>query len=271
MGVPPTTFAMQDGGADVGRLLVAPRRGERDLGPRDRRLLADLVVQAGPAIRASRLVAELTESRERLVAARESERRRLRRDLHDCLSPALSGIGLSADTASRLLPVTPGDARPLLARIARQARDSTAVIGRMLADLRPPELAEVGLIAALTERAVELARPGEFAVRVKSTAEWEALDPGLELVAYRVTVEAMANAARHSGGTVCDVMLDRPDHWLRIVVTDDGRGLTPNGSPGIGLTSMKERVEEAGGRLALTANGPGVTVTAQLPVSAAPA
>lgn len=134
----PRVVPIRDAGEDVGRLLAAPRPGERSLAERDARVLADLATLAAPAVRAARLVTELTASRERLVRARESERHRLRRDLHDSLSPALSGIGMSADTARKLLGSQPRIADGLLQRISAEARDTAEVVRRMLADLQPP-------------------------------------------------------------------------------------------------------------------------------------
>lgn len=146
----PCVVPIRDAGEDVGRLLAGARRGESSLAERAAHLLRDLATQAGPAVRSARLLTELSDSRERLVQARESERRRLRRDLHDGLSPALSGIGLTADTARRLLVSQPRLVDDLLARIAGEARDSADVVRRMLADLRPAALEDTGLVAALT-------------------------------------------------------------------------------------------------------------------------
>jgi signal transduction histidine kinase len=259
------TVPLIHAGEQVGRLLAQPRRGEATLTRADRPLLADLAAHAGPAVQAARLVDQLTESRERLVQAREAERGRLRRDLHDSLSPALAGIGLSADAASRVLGRDPEAAAALLARVVAEARASTETVRRLLADLRPPGLAELGLVAALEERARQLSRPGEFDIQLRIAESLAPLAPGVEVAAYRIAVEALTNAARHSGGRHCRLELTT-DQLLRLTVTDDGHGLhSPNGE-GVGIRTMRERARELGGRLTIeAADGQGLQVVAELP------
>jgi signal transduction histidine kinase len=231
----------------------------------DRQLLADLAAQAGPAVHAARLIDQLTESRERLVQAREAERGRLRRDLHDSLSPALAGIGLSADAAGRVLETDPEAAAALLARVVAEARASSETVRRLLADLRPPGLEELGLVAALEERARQLSRPGEFEVELRIADPLAPLAPGVEVAAYRIAVEALTNAARHSGGRRCWLELST-DQLLRLTVTDDGNGLSSQNGEGVGIHTMRERARELGGRLTIgRANGSGVRVVAELP------
>jgi signal transduction histidine kinase len=261
----PVTIPLIHGGEQVGRLLVQPRRGEATLTRADRQLLADLAAHAGPAVHAARLVDQLTESRERLVQVREAERGRLRRDLHDSLSPALAGIGLSADAAGRVLGTDPEAAAALLARVVAEARASTETVRRLLADLRPPGLAELGLVAALEDRARQLSRPGEFDIELRIADSLAPLAPGVEVAAYRIAVEALTNAARHSGGRRCCLKLST-DQLLRLTVTDDGHGLgSPNGD-GMGIRAMRERARELGGRLTIgPAAGSGVRVVAELP------
>jgi signal transduction histidine kinase len=261
----PVTIPLTHAGEQVGRLLVQPRRGEATLTRADRQLLADLAAHAGPAVHAARLVDQLTESRERLVQAREAERGRLRRDLHDSLSPALAGIGLSADAAGRVLGIDPEAAAALLARVVAEARASTETVRRLLADLRPPGLEELGLIAALEERARQLSRPGEFDIELSIADSLAPLAPGVEVAAYRIAVEALTNAARHSGGRRCRLELST-DQRLRLTVTDDGHGLgSPNGD-GMGIRAMRERARELGGQLTIgPAAGSGVRVVAELP------
>jgi two-component system, NarL family, sensor kinase len=261
----PVTIPLTHAGEQVGRLLVQPRRGEATLTRADRQLLADLAAQAGPAVHAARLVDQLTESRERLVQVREAERGRLRRDLHDSLSPALAGIGLSADAAGRVLGTDPEAAAALLARVVAEARASTETVRRLLADLRPPGLEELGLVAALEERARQLSRPGEFDIELRIADSLAPLAPGVEVAAYRIAVEALTNAARHSGGRRCCLELST-DQRLRLTVTDDGHGLSSPNGEGVGIRTMRERARELGGRLTIeAADGAGLRVVAELP------
>jgi two-component system, NarL family, sensor kinase len=261
----PVTMPLTHAGEQVGRLLVQPRRGEATLTRADRQLLADLATHAGPAVHAARLVDQLTESRERLVQVREAERGRLRRDLHDSLSPALAGIGLSADAAGRVLGTDPEAAAALLARVVAKARASTETVRRLLADLRPPGLEELGLIAALEERARQLSRPGEFDIQLRIADSLAPLASGVEVATYRIAVEALTNAARHSGGRRCCLELST-DQRLRLTVTDDGHGLGSSNGDGMGIRAMRERARELGGRLTIgPAAGSGVRVVAELP------
>jgi two-component system, NarL family, sensor kinase len=146
-----------------------------------------------------------------------------------------------------------------------EARASTETVRRLLADLRPPGLEELGLVAALEERARQLSRPGEFDIHLRIADPLAPLAPGVEVAAYRIAVEALTNAARHSGGRRCCLELTT-DQLLRLTVADDGHGLhSPNGE-GVGIRTMRERARELGGRLTIqAADGSGVQVVAELP------
>lgn len=111
-----------------------------------------------------------------------------------------------------------------------------------------------------------MSRPEEFDVRVRACDGVDGLRGAVQVAADRIVVEAMADAARHSGGTTCEVSLERVDGHLRITVRDDGRSPLEGVLPGVGLGSMHERAEEVGGRLVLDRDGHGLTVTADLPV-----
>ena len=142
---------------------------------------------------------------------------------------------------------------------------STETVRRLLADLRPPGLEELGLVAALEERARQLSRPGEFDIRLRIAEPLAPLAPGVEVAAYRIAVEALTNAARHSGGRHCCLELTT-DQLLRLVITDDGHGLSSPHGEGIGIATMRERARELGGRLTIeAADGAGGRVTAELP------
>ena len=154
-------------GAPVGQLVLAPRAGSAGFSPADRRLLDDLARQAGIAIHAARVTADLQRSRERLVAAREEERRRLRRDLHDGLGSRLAALNLQAAALRGLIPRDPAAADEAVGELRAEIRAAIADIRRVVYDLRPPALDEVGLVAAIRQRAarcsVDESRDGEGA------------------------------------------------------------------------------------------------------------
>ena len=252
-------------GEEVGRLLL-PRSGVRaSLLTRDERLLADVVRQAAAAARAASLAAELQHSRELLVAAREEERRRLRRDLHDGLGPTLGAVVLRIDTARNLARTRPEDADAVL----RQARDDVAGaladVRRLVHDLRPPALDDLGLVGAVRQQAERLLAP-RVAVDVTATGADE-LPAAVEVAAYRIASEALANVARHARATRCAVDLSRSGDALTMTVTDDGVGIPPGAPAGVGLVSLRERAAELGGRCAVGCpDGGGTVVRAELPL-----
>lgn len=254
-------------GEPVGVLAATPRRGERQLGKLDRRLLREMAAQAAPAVAASRYFSELVASRERLVTSRELERGRLRRELHDGLSPALAGISLALKAARRRVREHPGAAEVLIDQGQLEAASSWRDVRRMLDDLGPVPLGELGLVEALVERARSLSRPAEFEVTVNS----EGLPPlpgAVEIAAYRIAVEAMVNAARHSAADRCTVSLDVEAGRLRLTVEDTGTGLSDGTRPGVGMTSMRERTTELGGQLRITGGDGGTRLVARLPIGA---
>src|SRR5947208_4532543 len=143
----------------IGYLLLAPRTGDT-FGKADSRLLADLAQQAGVAVYAVRLTthlqqlsANLQQARERLVTTREEERRRLRRDLHDGLGPAMASLTFKVDAARNLLAQDSARTERLLAEVRQQAQEAIRDIRRLVYNLRPPALDEFGLLSALRAQA----------------------------------------------------------------------------------------------------------------------
>lgn len=265
------------GGEPVGRLVLGVRRGERGFRPDELALLGDLARHAGAAVHAQRLRRDLAGSRERLVIAREEERRRLRRDLHDGLGPALAAIGLRADTAAAVLRDDPDTAARQLEALATETRHALDDIRRLVDGLRPPALDELGLVGAIGSQASRLdgsdpSRPAGVAIQVGSApSPLPDLPAAVEVAAYRIAVEAMTNAVRHAGARACRVHLDAAD-TLTIEVTDDGRGLPETPSPGTGLESMRERAAEVGGEVSVERRPEGGTrVVARLPLGTAAA
>ncbi len=242
-------------GARIGELVTGLRAGQRRMGPAD---VAVLHLLAGPlavALHATALSAALQESRSDIVAAREEERRRLRRDLHDGLGPVLTGIAFKADAARNTLAspdAVPGQASELLAGLRADTTTAISDIRRLVYGLRPPALDDLGLLGSLREQSVRLAlRPDGSAgitVGLDAPGSLPPLPAAVEVAAYRIITEAMTNAARHSGATRIEVELSlTADRELRIEVRDDGTGPGGGWQPGVGLASMRERAAELGG------------------------
>jgi signal transduction histidine kinase len=257
----------------VGELRLAPRTPGEQFAPADRRLLAEIARQAGVAIHAARLGeeairlnGELQASRERLVATREEERRRLRRDLHDGLGPQLAGFTLRLDVARNLLARDPEAAGRILADLSARTQEVMADIRRLVYALRPPALDERGLVGALRQHA-ESHPPGSLRIAIVAPDDLPPLPAAVEVAAYRIAQEAATNAARHANAATCTVTLALADHALTVTVADDGTGIAPDRRTGIGLHSMRERAEEIGGWCVVGAGERGgTTVKAALPI-----
>jgi signal transduction histidine kinase len=253
-------------GEEVGRLVLSPRAGDEDFTPADRRLLDDLAHQIGAAVHAVRLTADLQRSRERLVTAREEERRRLRREFHDGIGPQLAALTLKIETARNRLSCDPA-ADALLSDLATRARSAVADVRRSVHALRPPALDELGLIPALCETAAQYGQSG-LHVLVKAPDELPPLPAAVEVAAYRIAQEALTNVVRHAGARECTIRfhLDGEASLLRLEVEDDGQGMGEVDGSGIGLSSMRERAEELGGACVFDPMATGSTrVRAELP------
>jgi signal transduction histidine kinase len=245
----------------------------------DRRLLEDLAHQIGASTHAAlmtaealRLSADLQRSRERLVEAREEERRRLRRDLHDGLGPQLSSQALTVDAALALMRRDPDAAEELLLELKADAQDAVTDIRRLVYGLRPPALDDLGLLGALRESAAQYGAKG-LDVSVEAPESLPPLSAAVEVAAYRIAQEALSNVARHAEADACTVSLDTDaSSVLCLEVRDDGCGipdLRENSSirAGVGLTSMRERAGELGGSLLIEPLPEGGTrVRASLPL-----
>ena len=251
-------------GETVGRLQVSARGQDDPLEPADLALIGSLAQQIGPAVQAVRLHEDLLRSRAAVVASREDERRRLRRDLHDGLGPSLAAIRLKAGLAARGVPEGTA-ARALLGEIDTEVSTSIADVRRVVEALRPPALDELGLLAAIRARADSL--QGDLQFEVNGPAERLRLPAAVETAAYRIAVEAITNAARHSQARRCAVTISPDSDQLAVLVCDDGVGLDPARPAHVGLRSMQERAAEIGGRCRVrTADSGGTEVLATLPL-----
>ena len=268
---------IEHGGELIGRILI--EAGRRPVvSSRDQRLLGDLVRLAAASLRSAELGRELQAIRERLVLAREEERSRLRRELHDGLGPLLAGVKLRLETARNLSERDPARSQALVDAAISDQTEVIDEIRRIVHDLRPPALDDLGLRGALAQQATRLTGGG-LVMEVTGDAP-VVLTPAVEVAAFRIASEALTNARKHSGARRVRVDLGFDERMLRIEVADDGVGIggrggagrdAPGAPPargGVGLRSLRERAAELGGTLEITdAPTGGVVVRAMLPLA----
>nr|MBA2453402.1 GAF domain-containing sensor histidine kinase [Chloroflexia bacterium] len=266
-------------GEQVGQFILAARGTGASFTPPDRRLLDELARQAGIVVHAVLLTADLQRSnaslqaaRERLVTAREEERRRLRRDLHDGLGPVLGGLTLKLDIARGLVDRDPARAVALLGDLKNQSQTAVADIRRLVYQLRPPALDELGLAGALRETAAQFGNTdGRMSIIIDVPRLLPPLPAAVEVAAYRIVQEALTNVVRHAEARNCTIHIacDDEARILFVGIGDDGIGLPDARLGGIGLTSIRERAAELGGTCAIERSpGGGTLVRARLPYEA---
>ncbi|GAA3844802.1 hypothetical protein GCM10022226_79960 [Sphaerisporangium flaviroseum] len=277
-------------GEPVGRMLIGRPGPRRFPLAHDDRMIAVLTPFVADVAHAVRMSADLQRSRERILSAREEERRRLRRDLHDGLGQALGDMAMSVTMARKMLHDSPESAEDLLARLRAGMDTVTHEIRELVYGLRPPALDDLGLTEAvrrLTEPDARLDLAGEPGTRLDLAGEPDArldragekdervgggnvpdrLPAAVEVAVYRITQEALTNARRHARASSIVVTLGRPAGELRLSVRDDGVGLPGDVRSGVGLPSMRERAAELGGTCSITRPADGGTlVEVVLPV-----
>ena len=257
------TTPVEYGGRVIGALCTG---GDQPVEGRERRALSHVAAALGPVLDGWLVTAELQRSRERVVAARESERSRLHRDLHDGLGPTLGGITLAAHAAHNLVRSDPPAAEAVLVRLSELAGQATAEVRRVIDGLRPAALEAHGLVEAIRREVhVTDAHP---AVHLTHDPMSD-LPPAVEVAALRIVLEAVTNVRRHANARRCEVRLGLDGRVLTVIVDDDGSGppcADPDGR-GVGLESMAVRASEVGGvcRLGVSPLG-GTRVLARLPV-----
>ena len=250
-------------GGPVGTLSWA----RRPLRESDRALLADLARQLGTVVHAAGLLESVRAARDHLVLAREEERRRLRRDLHDGLGPSLAGLTLQVDTVrNRAADHAHGEVDSDLLALRSGIQATVLDVRRIVEDLRPAALDDLGLAEAVHQ----LGHRADLQVRVE-VADLPGLPAATEVAAYRIVQEALANSCRHAQAQHACVRIRRTRHELVVEVSDDGTGVVVPRPDGVGLGSMRSRAEEIGGTFGLEARpGAGTRVLAHLPLEVTP-
>lgn len=258
-------------GMDIGALDVAPRGSGEVFNRADQQLLRDLATQIGLAVHTLNMASEVQKSRERLVTAREEERRRLRRDLHDGLGAQLAALTMQTMVVRSMLHTDINRAEAELEILATELRSSIEVIRELVQGLRPPALDELGLAGALRVRLDRLGRGNDhqsLRISLDAPSPLPPLGAATEAAIYRIVEEATTNAARHAQAHWVNVTILPGDTDIVIEISDNGIGRMPTAPSGVGTQSMRERANELGGSLSIGARveGEGTLVRAVLPL-----
>jgi signal transduction histidine kinase len=253
----------------LGALAVAKRE---PLTPTEQRLLTDLGQESGLVLKNARLTAELVQrldelkaSRERLVTAQDTERRRIERNLHDGAQQNLVALKLKIALAKNKTATDPAGAQALLDELTGEANGAIETLRELARGLYPPVLAQDGLVAAIEAQA----RRMPISVEV-SGGPLPRYPQETEASVYFCVLEALQNVVKHSGGSKASVRLEATRDRLVFAVCDEGRGLDQSRArSGSGLQNMRDRVEVLGGELDVESTpGKGTQITGSIPVRA---
>lgn len=262
----PTELALEHHGVTIGRIRMQAGR-RPTVSARDRRLLSDIVRLAAAALRNAETSDQLQQIREGLVTAREEERARLRRELHDGLGPLLSAIRLRLETSRNLATKDPAQALAVLDAAIDESREVVDEVRRLVHDLRPPALDDLGLVRAIAQTAHRLSD----GTRIRVDADdLPPLSAAVEVAAYRIAAEALTNVVRHANASHAVVRLIAQPAALVVEIADDGTGMPAAPTAGVGLVSLRARAAELGGGVVfLPAPQRGTLVRATLPLRTA--
>jgi signal transduction histidine kinase len=258
------SVSLRVSGRDVGLLHVTSRSIGEPYTDGDRRLLAMLAPQVAVVTQALDLAEALETERDRVLGAAAEERARLTRDLHDGLGPSLAGVRLGLVALESALDAGETQtAGAILARVRQESQTALAEVRRIIDDLRPLALDQVGLVAAIARRIDTMGEVPRIELDVSEPLPPLAL--GVETAAYRIVQEALTNAARHAQARRATVSLGVSGGMLRLEVCDDGCGIGV-ANKGVGLASMRHRAEALQGNLAIDSDADGTRVVAELPL-----
>jgi signal transduction histidine kinase len=268
-GEPTLRVPLERGGEVIGHIECA---GDDHYPPGDRELLATLAGQAATAIANVQLTAalaeqvdELARSRARIVAAQDTERRRIERNIHDGAQQQVVALIMKLRLARNQINRGDRDADEVLDELQTDARELLTDLRELAHGIHPPVLSDQGLTAAVEARADRL----PLRVQVRADLDDQSLGVDVAGAAYFVICEALTNVVKHSAAGAAEVELSTRDGWLVVHVHDNGVGLAPATTNGHGLTNLRDRVEALGGRLRVDSRpGAGTSVHAELPSGA---
>jgi signal transduction histidine kinase len=276
LGVPLLTKGQVFGG-----LALSSVREEEPFGEPELNLLAAFAGQIATSLENTQLY-EVVQEREtqleelvrQLVNAQERERGRIARELHDETGQKLTALAMGLAAVETSLAGEPVRAQGLVRNLRDVADQSITELRNIMADLRPAQLDDLGLVPALRWYVGQYTdRHPDLNVTLSADRMPKRLPPGLETVLFRVAQEALTNIARHAHASQTNIELNQHAGSVRLVVTDDGVGFDVNAPPkyergsGLGLVGMRERVALVGGTCTVESEpGRGTRIIIELPV-----
>jgi signal transduction histidine kinase len=214
-------------------------------------------------------MAVLREQFAQVTAAQEEERQRIARELHDGLGPALASLNIRLLTVRKLLDREDHAVSSEIQELAEQVQASIRDIRRLIHDLRPVALDELGLVPALREHLARCEREHSIVIEFEADTEGR-LPAAVETALFRIVQEAVNNVLRHAQAQRVCVKLSQDAGYVKLCITDDGQGFDthfPRSGRHVGLWSMRERVEQLGGRFEVhSAPGQGTSVITSVPL-----
>jgi len=213
-------------------------------------LVSDLASQAALILRNVRLLVELRDSRKRIVAAQDEERRRLERDIHDGAQQQLVGLAVKAGLARNVLEKDTQKTARILDEIKDETHEIVETVRELARGVFPPVLAERGIVSALRSHVTKL---GLDATLVTDSIGDSRFDPQTEAAVYFSIREALQNASKHAAESPITISFSFGDGSLEFSVSDQGPGFYPKAvKAGSGLQNMVDRIEALGGQLKIT-------------------
>ncbi|WP_158289490.1 GAF domain-containing sensor histidine kinase [Paenibacillus flagellatus] len=289
-----TVIPLVAGGTALGSLHIAARSEGEAFNEADLRLIGALARQAAIVVQSVKqamdirlLLADLQESKEQLIFAREEERRSMRKNLHDDIAPRLAAMRLTASLVTDWIRKDPNRAIAIMTQFKQDIAETVEEIRGIVYDLRPHALDELGLIGAVRQRIEQLqhiqqvkdiADAAPLAFELDAPARLPILPAAVEVGAYRIVTEALVNVVKHAKADTCSIKIaidTAQGRALIVEIRDNGIGLPDQPASadnrGLGLTSLRERARELGGMCTID-NRPtgGMSVRAWLPIKESP-
>jgi signal transduction histidine kinase len=234
------------------------------------RLLIDVAGQAGLLLRNLRLTAELqarveelAESRLRIVAAQDVERRRLERDIHDGVQQHVVALMAKLQLARNQIHRQSQLSADTLEEVQADAGRLLDELRELASGIHPVVLTDGGVVAAVRFRADRL--PIKVVLDADPATRTRRYPEPVEAAGYFIACEALANVLKHASASRATVKIAADNGTLTIKVTDDGRGFDPSTAVRSGLRGLQDRVDALGGRLEVTSSHAGTTLSASLP------